>query len=71
MNDQEFAAKQQEILADIPEVFHGALSYYAYREGHSGGNNDILIILEDLVEALKEPIMKFEEQVELRWTHLG
>lgn len=63
MTDEEFAARQQEILADLPPEFHGALSRLAYEEGHGCGLENVLIHLQDLVGALKLPIAAYRGRV--------
>jgi hypothetical protein len=63
LTDAEFTERQNEILKGVPKEFHGALSYYAYQQGHSNGNSEILIILCDLVDALEKPISDFEERI--------
>jgi hypothetical protein len=51
------------ILRDIPEEFHGALSYIAYEQGHSAGQDEVNLILSDLVYNLAPAIKKFEDKL--------
>lgn len=52
------------ILLEIPEEFHSPLKYLAYLQGHAYGEPEVLSILGDLVDHLKEPIQRFEKRVE-------
>lgn len=63
VTDQELEARQAELLKDLPEEFRGKLSYMAYERGHSSGNEEILICLQNLVSDLEEPIRKYGERV--------
>lgn len=63
MTDTEFIQKHQGILSEVPPEFHSALSKLAWDRGHSGGNNEIICVLEDLVGALQKPIQNFEERI--------
>jgi len=63
MTDQEFNEKQDKILEHIPQEFKSAISYHAYEQGHSSGNEEIIIHLSDLVDALLQPIQEFEKRI--------
>jgi len=63
MTDQEFNDKQDKLLAPVPQEFRSAISYHAYEQGHSAGNNEIIIHLSDLVDALLQPIQEFEKRI--------
>lgn len=56
MTDEQFQVKQAEILEDIPEELRGALSHMAYESGHSSGNEEMIIHLQNYVSALEEPL---------------
>jgi len=63
MTDQEFNEEQAKLLRDIPEEFHAALTSMAYEKGHAYGHREILLYLEDYVDALREPIKKYTERL--------
>ena len=63
MTDQEFCKKQAEILEPIPQEFKSAISYHAYEQGHAYGNEEEIIHLSDLVDALLQPIQEFEKRI--------
>lgn len=48
------------ILKDVPIEFHPTLSYMAYERGHSAGQAEIILILQELVNSLLPPIREFE-----------
>ena len=51
------------ILRDVPEEFRSRLSYMAYERGHSAGESEITLILEELVSNLLPCIKAFEERL--------
>lgn len=51
------------LLSQVPEEFRSTLSYMAYQSGHSAGENEILLILNNLVFNLKPAIDKFEARL--------
>ena len=60
LNEEEFFEYQtNKLLEQIPDEFRTALSYYAYRMGHSSGKEEVLIILKDIIFDLKESIEKY------------
>lgn len=65
MTQEEFSKEQEEILngGGIPKEFKDALSYMAYEQGHSGGYEEVICCLRDLVEGLSKPIADFEKRV--------
>lgn len=62
MTEQEFAAKQDEILSSIPEAFRGWLSHKAWEDGHAFGYEEVLLLLTDLVDGLKECLGKINHE---------
>ncbi len=63
MTEQEFAAKQKELLQGIPPEFHGALSYYAWEEGHASGFEEVINHLQILVAELEQPIKVYTKRI--------
>lgn len=63
MDNQEFEQRQEEILKDIPEEFHSAVRWHAYDYGHAYGHEEVLIHVQNLVDMLKEPIVKYTERL--------
>ena len=63
ITQDEYKKQEAELLAKTPVEFHAALSYAAYESGHSAGYEECLIHLGDLVDALAEPLRKFENRV--------
>lgn len=63
MDNQEFEQREEEILKDIPEEFHSAVRWHAYGQGHAFGREEVLIHVHDLVDMLKEPIVKYTERL--------
>lgn len=63
MDNQEFEQRQEEILKDIPEEFHSAVRWHAYDHGHAYGHEEVLIHVQNLVDMLKEPIVKYTERL--------
>jgi len=63
MTKDEFAAKQTELLKDIPKQFHGALSYLAWEDGHSSGYENVLNCLQNLIDELLSPIIAYGKAV--------
>ena len=55
MTSEQFT-KQKELLERVPIELRPALSYMAYEKGHAYGNQEVLIILENLVSDLEEPL---------------
>lgn len=51
------------ILREIPKEFKGCLSYMAYERGHSSGEQEVEMILQDLVHDLKPAIEKFKTRI--------
>lgn len=51
------------LLRHIPEEFYAALKRLAWDRGHSCGYSEVLIELETLVEALKEPLDDFASRL--------
>ncbi len=63
MTNEEFIDKQQILLDRLPIEFHSEISYLAWERGHSGGYDDVLINLNDLVSALEKPIELFKKNL--------
>lgn len=56
MDKQEFESRQKETLSHVPEEVHDALSSLAWEAGHAHGYNEVILILEEFVEALEKPL---------------
>ena len=63
MDEKEFEQRQDEILKDIPEEFHSAVKWHAYDHGHAFGYEEVVIHVHNLVDMLKEPIIKYTERL--------
>ena len=63
MDEKEFEQRQDEILKDIPQEFHSAVSWNAYERGHAYGHEEVLIHVQNLVDMLKEPIAKYTDRL--------
>lgn len=63
MTEQEFINKQKEILENIPDEFHGWLSWRAYENGHAYGYGEVLCCLSNLIDGLKELIESFRQNI--------
>lgn len=63
MNGENFEQRQDEILKDIPEEFHSAVKWHAYDRGHAYGHEEVLIHVQNLVDMLKDPIIKYTERL--------
>lgn len=57
MTEEEFVQKQTDLLNILPYELRSAVSYYAYEKGHSGGREEILGHVQDLVEMLNLPLV--------------
>lgn len=56
MTNETFAAKQKDMLQDLPAPFHMALATLAWEQGHSSGYEEVLSCLSTLIDVLEEPI---------------
>jgi hypothetical protein len=65
MTSEEFVIEQDKILKEIPEEFKSALSYMAYERGHSAGHEEVMGILKELVNDLKQPIADFQKRISM------
>jgi len=63
MTKKEFETKQAELLSSIPKEFHKAMNHIAWEQGHAYGYNEVLLILNDMVYAFKEPCKEFENRI--------
>ena len=63
MTVEQFEAKQVEALADIPQEFHTAIRYNAWEHGHSAGYEEVLLYVNDLVDALTQPIKDYTKRI--------
>lgn len=63
MNEIEFAARQDEILSELPQEFRGAVSFKAYQDGHAGGYEEVMGHLIELVDMLKQPIIDYTARI--------
>jgi hypothetical protein len=63
MTEAQFTERQAQLLKDIPEDFHGALTHLAWEQGHSYGYEEVLGDLENLVTHLREPILRYGQRM--------
>jgi len=71
MTEQEFLAKQTEILAFVPDFYHEWLSYKAWDDGHAFGYKEVLLHLEDFVCGLTKCLEKRNTSVGRRKITVG
>jgi len=64
LTQEQFEAKQTELLADLPKEFHSAIAYNAWEHGHSAGYEEVLIHVSDLADALAEPIKNYTKRIQ-------
>jgi len=48
---------------EIPKEFRSALSRLAYQQGHSCGYEEVLVMLDDLIQALATPIQELIKRI--------
>lgn len=63
MDEETFTARQDELLAQLPEEFRGAVSFKAWQDGHAYGYAEVLSHVADLVESLKKPIADYTARI--------
>ena len=63
MTAEEFGPKQAELIKDLPPEFQQVLCGIAWNRGHSGGYEEVINILRDLVYDFKGPIERFEKRL--------
>lgn len=63
MTNEEFAAKEAELLKRLPVEFRSKVSYAAYERGHSYGMEEVLSYVEGYVDMLEEPIQDYRIRI--------
>jgi len=63
MTSEEFAEKERELLAKLPEEFRGPVSGAALERGHAYGLEEVLYHVDGLVEMLQEPIKQYTQRI--------
>jgi len=64
MTLDEYNARQNEILARLPEELHAPISWLAYERGHAYGYQEVLIHLEEMVDGLEVPVQSYGARME-------
>jgi hypothetical protein len=54
MTQEEFNAKQEELLKDVHPKLASVLSYKAYEDGHYAGREEVIVHLRNLVHEFRE-----------------
>lgn len=63
MTNEEYAAKERELLSQLPQEFHSAVSYHAYETGHAYGHEEVLIHLQGLVDMLVPCVNSYTQRL--------
>lgn len=63
MTNQEFIAKENELLANVPEEFRSAICFYAWQRGHAYGLEEVLNYVAELIDMFKEPIEAYTRRI--------
>lgn len=63
MTEEEYTTEMKAILDTIPESFRSFVSIYSYEHGHSAGYEEIILIANNLVNALKPCIEEFHKSI--------
>ena len=64
MTLDEFNARQNEILAELPAELQAPVSWMAYERGHAYGYQEVLIHLQDMVDNLSAPVRAYGARME-------
>jgi hypothetical protein len=59
-------SKTDYLLSKVPPEFRSKLSYMAYEKGHSAGEEEIELILEELINDLLPCIESFEKRLTIK-----
>ena len=68
MVEEEFCEEEFDLLFDIPEEFHAALSYYAYEQSHAYGREEVVSTLGGLVDSLRKPIEEYRKNLKAAYS---
>lgn len=61
LGDRElFDLMLEKTLDRIPLAFHKFVTDYSWREGHSNGYNEVILIAEDLVDGIAESLREYK-----------
>ena len=52
----DFQSKKEELLSRVPPEFRPAIFAFAWEEGHANGESEVLIYIENFVDAIEGPI---------------
>lgn len=63
MTQEDFEARESELLARLPEDFRSTISYMAYERGHAYGYNEVLGHVESLVYDLLPAIEAYTARI--------
>ena len=63
MTQEEYKAKEAELLSELPQEFQYVASYMAWEKGRSEGYEKEIRILQEIIITLKDPIQKFEARI--------
>lgn len=63
MTNEEYAARERELLSQLPPEFHSAVSYHAYETGHAYGHEEVLIHLQGLVDMLVPCVNSYTQRI--------
>jgi hypothetical protein len=63
MTSDEYNAEMKEILADLPEEFHGFISHTAYEDGHSSGYEEVVQIARSLAHDLLPCVKNYTKKL--------
>lgn len=55
--------RKEWVLSQVPEEFRSVLSWHSYERGHSAGEDECDLILENIINELKPAIDKFEARI--------
>ena len=59
----EYKIQRDVLLSRVPSEFRKGFGRYAWENGHAHGYSDVLILLEDLVELVEEPLRDYQSRL--------
>lgn len=65
MSQEQFNMRQAELLRALPEEFHGFVNSQAWERGHSAGLEEVMMIMEELTDALEKPIFNYTKRIQM------